>query len=137
MRGRLWSAFCNIRLVVFLTYFHMADTTKLSKITKKIINNQKNAKNRQKRPFLPVFRCFQGFLRYCSKTALTIFFILPGGEALQTGYLQLYVLYLKKFLFFCSFLAKTPKLGQFWSILRPNYGKLRFFPAITGMSSHS
>ena len=27
----------------------MADTTKLSKITKKIINNQKNAKNRQKR----------------------------------------------------------------------------------------
>ena len=113
MRGWLSAAFCNIRLVVFLTYFHMADTTKLSKITKKIINNQKNAKKRQKRPFLPVFRCFQGFLRYCSKTALTIFFILPGGEALRTGYLQLYVLYLEKFLFFFQFSCKDAKIGSF------------------------
>ena len=102
-----------ISLLLFLMYFYTAHRMKLSKITKKITNKQKNAKNRQKRPFLTVFRCFQVFLRYCSKTALTIFFILPGGEALHTGYLRLYVLYLKKFLFFCSFLAKTPKLGHF------------------------
>ena len=104
-----------ISALLFLMYFYMAHRMKLSKRTKKFKNNQKKTKNRQKRPFLLVFRCFQGFLRYCSKTALTIFFILPGGEALRTGYLQLYVLYLEKFLFFSNFLVKTPKLGHFWS----------------------
>ena len=97
----------------FFVYFLTAHRRRVTKTPQKFIFDTKNEKNGQKGPFLAVFRCFQRFRGYCSKTALTILIKLPGGLALPTAYIWMYVSYLGKFLFFCSFLPKSPKMDQF------------------------